>query len=174
MTSIVVADAGPLHYLVLIDCAGILEKLFDQVLIPCAVRDELIQPNTPETVKAWIRRPPPWLKVERVMNVQPIHGLHPGEVEALQLALSAKASGVLMDDLDGRKAARQLGLSVIGTIGLLERAAEKRLIKLPDAVARLRGTNFFIAPEILDQLLERDRLRREQIPQIPKDPGIER
>src|ERR1039458_7411040 len=108
-----------------------------------------------------------------VSNVQPIHGLHPGEVEALQLALRAKALGVLMDDLDGRKAARQLGLSVIGTIGLLERAAEKRLIKLPDAVARLRQTNFFIAPELLDQLLERDRLRREQTRQIQKDPGIE-
>ena len=54
MTSIVVADAGPLHYLVLVDCAGILEKLFDQVLVPCAVRDELLQLNTPETVKAWI------------------------------------------------------------------------------------------------------------------------
>src|ERR1039458_2590204 len=86
MTRIVVADAGPLHYLVLIDCAGILENLFDQVLIPYAVRDELLQFNTPETVKAWIRRPPAWLKVERVTNVQPIHGLHPGEVDALQLA----------------------------------------------------------------------------------------
>jgi predicted nucleic acid-binding protein len=104
--------------------------------------------------------------------VQPIHGLHPGEVEALQLALQVKASGVLMDDFDGRKAARQLGLSVIGTVGLLERAAEKRLIEFPDAVARLRQTNFFISPEFLVQALERDRLRREQTRQIPKDPGI--
>jgi hypothetical protein len=38
MTSIVVADVGPLHYLVLVDCANILEKVFDQVLIPGAVR----------------------------------------------------------------------------------------------------------------------------------------
>jgi predicted nucleic acid-binding protein len=174
MTSIVVADAGPLHYLVLVDCAGILEKLFDQMLVPSAVRDELLQLNTPEIVKAWIRRPPPRLKVERVTNVQPIHGLHPGESEALQLALQAKAAGVLMDDLDGRKAARRLGLSVVGTVGLLERAAEKELIKLPDAVARLRQTNFFIAPEVLNQVLERDRLRRAQARPIQKDPGLQR
>jgi hypothetical protein len=30
MSSIVVADAGPLHYLVLIDCGEILGRLFDQ------------------------------------------------------------------------------------------------------------------------------------------------
>ncbi len=56
-------------------------------------------------------------------------------MEALQLALSSHAAGILMDDLDGRKAARQLGLPVIGTIGLLERAAEKGLIKLPETIA---------------------------------------
>ncbi len=155
-----VAYAGPLHYLVLVDEVNILGNLFDRVLIPEAVRNELLQLKTPEIVKTWINRPPPWLKVEQVTNVLPIHGLHPGESEALQLALQAKAVGVLMDDLDGRKAARRLGLSVVGTIGLLERAAEKQLIKLPEAVSRLRQTNFFIAPEVLNQVLERDRLRR--------------
>src|ERR1017187_3902510 len=174
MTSILVADAGPLHYLVLVDCAGILGNLFDQILVPGAVRDELLQLNAPEIVKAWIRRPPSWLKVEPVTHVQPIHGLNPGEVEALQLALKVKAAGVLMDDLDGRKAARRLGLSVVGTVGLLERAAEKGLINLPDAVARLRQTNFFIAPEVLNQVLERDRLRRTQALPIQKDPGLQR
>ena len=46
--NIVVADAGPLHYLVLIDCAEILGSLFDHVLVPFAVRDELIHPGASE------------------------------------------------------------------------------------------------------------------------------
>ncbi len=46
MTSIVVADAGPLHYLVLVGCADLLESLFDEVLIPGAVQDELLHRNT--------------------------------------------------------------------------------------------------------------------------------
>ena len=45
MSSIVVADAGPLHYLVLIDCGEILGNLFDHVLVPFAVRDELLHPR---------------------------------------------------------------------------------------------------------------------------------
>src|SRR6266436_4631754 len=52
--NIVVADAGPLHYLVLIDCAEILPSLFDHVLVPFAVRDELIHPGAPKKVKGWI------------------------------------------------------------------------------------------------------------------------
>ena len=136
------------------------------------MRNELLHQNTPQKVKAWITHPPSWLKLELVANVQPIHGLHPGEIEALQLALQAKAAGVLMDDRDGRKAARQLGLTVVSTLGLLELSAEKQLIKLPDAIAQLRQTNFFISPEILDQALERDRLRREQTQRIKNNPGL--
>ncbi|MDB6022900.1 MAG: hypothetical protein JWQ04_2757, partial [Pedosphaera sp.] len=50
MSKVVVADAGPLHYLILTDSAGALEQLFDQVLIPEAVRDELLCGSTPEKV----------------------------------------------------------------------------------------------------------------------------
>jgi len=59
----VVADAGPLHYLVLVNCGDVLERLFDQVLIPGAVRDELLRDGTPEKVKSWILTPRSWLQV---------------------------------------------------------------------------------------------------------------
>ena len=54
MSSIVVADAGPLHYLVLIDCGETLGRLFDHVLVPFAVRDELLHPRAPQKVKDWM------------------------------------------------------------------------------------------------------------------------
>src|SRR5205814_546963 len=107
MNSIVVADSGPLHYLILVDSADMLQSLFDPVLIPLAVRHELSHSNTPEKVKAWISQPKPWLRFEVVLSPQPISGLHQGEIEAIQLALQSKADGVLMDDMDGRTAARQ-------------------------------------------------------------------
>ena len=161
MNSIVVADAGPLHYLVLIDCADILPALFDRVLIPVAVQDELLHSGAPEKVKAWLRAKKSWLSIEAVERSQIIHGLHQGESEALQLALQIKASGVLMDDMDGRAAARQLGIVVIGTISLLERAAELDLIKLPESIGNLRNTNFFASPDLLEAALQRDRNRRK-------------
>src|SRR5436309_16034352 len=103
--NIVVADAGPLHYLVLIDCAEILPSLFDHILVPFAVRDELIHPGAPKKVRDWILQPHSWLEIKAVAQVQIVRGLHQGETEALQLAIDHKAAAILMDDLDGRAAA---------------------------------------------------------------------
>jgi len=161
MSDIIVADAGPLHYLVLVDRADLLSKLFDRVLVPIEVRDELSHRRAPTPVKNWIGSPPPWLVVERVGQFRPITGLHPAEAAALQLALQSKTMALLMDDMDGRAAARRLGLTVIGTIGVLERMAEMRLIELSAAISRLRRTNFFASPELLNAALERDRQRRK-------------
>ncbi len=94
--------------------------------------------------------------------MQPIHGLHAGETEALHLAQITETEFVLMDDLDGRKAARLLNLTVVGTVGLLERAAEMELLEFPAAIAKLRQTNFFISPQILAMALERNRLHRRK------------
>ncbi|MBM3881815.1 MAG: DUF3368 domain-containing protein [Verrucomicrobia bacterium] len=161
MSSVVVADAGPLHYLILIDCVEILPGLFERVVIPIGVRNELQHTDTPLKMKDWMAVAKPWLQVEHVNQPQPIPGLNRGEAEALHLALQIKAAGVLMDDLDGRAEARKRGLAVIGTIGLLERAAEKGLFELPVALAKLRNTNFFVADELLVAVLARDRQRRQ-------------
>jgi predicted nucleic acid-binding protein len=160
MSGIVVSDAGPLHYLILIDCADALAELFERVLIPSSVRDELLHSSTPQKVKDSMGHPPSWLKIEPLIHLHPLARLHKGETAALQLALQTRISVVLMDDLDGRAAARLLGLMAIGTIGVLERMVELEIIELPAAITKLRQTNFFISPELLDAALERDRRRR--------------
>ena len=154
------ADAGPLHYLILIDSADLLEKLFERVLAPIAVRDELQHGNTPKLVQDWIRVPRPWLQFRPVTQLRAIAGIHRGEAEALQLALEIKAAAVLIDDLDGRAAARKLGLLTVGTIGILERAAEHSLVNLPTVLAALKATSFFVSDEILDAALARARSRK--------------
>jgi predicted nucleic acid-binding protein len=63
-----------------------------------------------------------------------------GEREAILLALHLKADFVLMDERDGVEEARRLGLSVTGTLGILE----QRLIELGLAIAELRRTNFVV------------------------------
>jgi hypothetical protein len=106
MSNIVVADAGPLHYLILIDCGEILGSLFDHVLVPFAVRDELMHRHAPEKVTTWMVESRPWLEITPLVGPQFVRGLHKGEAEALQLALERHADAVLMDDMDGRAAGR--------------------------------------------------------------------
>jgi predicted nucleic acid-binding protein len=58
---VIVSDTTPLNYLVLIDAVEVLPRLYQRVLIPPAVRDELARPQTPEPVRLWLASPPSWL-----------------------------------------------------------------------------------------------------------------
>jgi pyruvate-formate lyase-activating enzyme len=55
---IVVADSGPLHYLVLLDQIDLLHRFYGQVVIPDAVAYELCAAATPSAVSGWIARLP--------------------------------------------------------------------------------------------------------------------
>lgn len=162
---IIIADASPLHYLVLISAHHVLPTLYGEVLIPSAVAEELRRARTPAAVRAWLSQSPAWLNVvpprtDSIPNAALAH-LGEGEREAIALALDRHADLVLMDDREGVDEARRFGLTVTGTLGVLERAAERTLIDLPGAVARLQATNFRAAPHVIQALLERHAARRK-------------
>ena len=154
---VVVSDTSPLRYLVLIEEAVLLQKLYGRILIPQAVWTELQQPQTPEPVRDWIRDAPPWAEMVPE-NAPPIpqqvsRALDPGEQAAIALALNLRADLLLMDERAGVMEARRLGLTVTGTLGILARAAERSFVNLPSALDKLQQTNFRVAPEVLDQIL---------------------
>jgi hypothetical protein len=87
-------------------------------------------------------------------------GPDPGEAAAISLAAELGAA-LLIDELDGRREAQARGLTVIGAVGILERAADVGLI--PDLAAvhtRIRGLRFHIADAILQASLARHLARR--------------
>jgi hypothetical protein len=59
----VIADTEPIHYLVLIGHSEILPALFEKVIIPSVVRDELARMEAPDVVRSWISAGPAWLDV---------------------------------------------------------------------------------------------------------------
>jgi len=61
---IVIADTGPVNYLVLVQQADWLPRLFRRVLIPPAVFEELQDPETPIAVREWLSQRPAWLEVQ--------------------------------------------------------------------------------------------------------------
>ncbi len=152
---IVVADTGPLHYLVLIGEIGILPNLFENVPLPAAVCSELAHPRTPSSVRNWFETRPQWLSPLPGQQVAelPLSRLGDGERAVIALAISLSADLILMDDRAGAIAARRKGFAVIGTLGILDLAAKRGLVDLNDAFNRLKGTNFRVRPELLDALL---------------------
>jgi predicted nucleic acid-binding protein len=158
---IVVADASPLNYLILIDAIEILQRLYDRVLVPGTVVQELQNPRAPAGVRQWITRAPLWCEIQEDSSSDPeLSFLDPGERAAIMLAVSVRADRLLIDDSAGRAEAKRRQLSVIGTVGVLAEAHLAGLLDFEQSLARLRATSFRLDPQIEDRL--RRRLASEQ------------
>ena len=155
----VISDAGPLHYLILVEAVDILPRLFGHVLIPDAVAIELSRPATTPAIRAWLDAAPAWLD-RRQASDTPYLSAWPrgaGERAAIALAQSVDAQLLLIDDRAGGTVARSHGLETTGTLGVLVRAAQLGLMDLRTVLSRLRATNFRCRPELLDALLARQK-----------------
>lgn len=150
---IVVADTSPISYLALIGQADLLRTLFGEVQVPPAVLSELSHPGAPPEVQRLLHPLPDWIRETAVPDtLAGLENLDPGERQALQLACALGADLVLIDESRGRMAAEKLGLAVVGTIGILERAASKGLLDGAAAAARLGATTFRASPKLLARL----------------------
>lgn len=154
---IVIADTSPLCYLVLIEQIRLLPELFSQILIPEGVYTELMAEGAPIPLREWAAVPPEWLQIHAVQD-QPdpdLESLHEGERQAIQLALQLGADLIILDERRARQIATDKGLFITGLLGILDVAASRRMIDLPEAVRRLRQTTFRVSPSLLERLLDK-------------------
>jgi len=160
---IVVADASPLRYLLLIEVADILPKLYGRVLTSPVVLEELSQSHTPEAVRQWAASRPGWLQLRTPLR--PLAGLPvnlgAGERDAITLAEELRADALLIDDRAGRREAQRRLIPIQGTLSLIDLAGRHGLIDLPAAIARLRQTNFRVEEYLYQLILDRDKKRRK-------------
>jgi predicted nucleic acid-binding protein len=159
---LVIADASPLHYLILIAQIELLPALYGTITVPPVVLTELRRPQAPQAVRTWLTPVPAWLEVRQPRTPLPreLQHLGAGERDAILLGQELQADLLLLDDHKGRQAAQQRSLTVMGTLGVLERAAIIGRLDLSHAVTRLQASNFRIHPDIIQELLERDAARR--------------
>jgi predicted nucleic acid-binding protein len=164
---LVVADTGPLNYLILIGHIDLLPALFEKVVLPATVPSELASRKAPPIVRHWAANLPAWLEVRDAPLSQAedasMKGIDAGEKAAIQLAVSLNADLLLMDDRKGVSAALRKGLRVTGTLGILDLAAQRGLAKFAQAVERLRQTNFRVPQAVLDALLEKHTAKKGRV-----------
>jgi predicted nucleic acid-binding protein len=157
---LILADTGPINYLVQIGCVNVLSELAKTVVLPASVLRELQSEGAPSAVREWAGNLPLWVEIRNTTSLIPAQPeLSEADREAISLARELQAL-LLMDDRRARRAAREQTVNTIGTLGILEAAAAKCLISLPDALERLRATSMFISDELLAQSLQRDSKRR--------------
>lgn len=151
---IVVSDTTPLHYLILIDEVDLLPRLLGEIVIPEVVYHELQAEKTPRKIKNYFEVIPSWLSVRQTKRmIDPeLQDIDPGEREAILLTEELSADGILIDDLAGRKIAVERGLRVIGTLGLLELAAEEGLVDFLATFDRITNAGFFVSRSLEREL----------------------
>jgi len=157
---IVVSDTSPLNYLILVDCIDVLPQVFGQVYVPSSVIIELGHPRSPEPVRTWAASPPARLNLKEPATTASTLNLDPGESAAIALAEELKADRLLIDERDGRDVAKQRGLSVVGTLTVLNEAAELDLIDLPKVIEQLKATNLHVSGELIQAILQLDQERK--------------
>ena len=147
---IVVSDTSPLTALLTVGEESLLLQLFDEVVIPSAVRKELLRGHP---------RLPDWLRVASVQDTAQAEKysqlVDAGEAEAIALARELHADRLLMDERKGRKLAAREGVAVIGLLGVVLLAKRKALI--PSARSLLQRLDLeagmYLAPDIRDAAL---------------------
>jgi len=147
---IIVSDTGPLAYLVAIGIVDCLPTLYGQVLIPPSVLEELRHASSPASV--WAKKLPDWISAVAPTSIPEGLPLDPGERDAIALALEFSADRVLIDEKQGREAARKMGLKVAGTLAVLIHGSEQQLFNGESALDQLATTNFYASRELLAQV----------------------
>ena len=158
---LVISNTTPINPLVLIGCAELLPALYQRIVIPEAVSEELQAVGPSNRAGAWLASSPSWFECRPVAipSDLALSALDIGEQEATALARELKAYLILMDDRHGRREAEHRHLRAVGTLGVLTEAASRELINLPQTIEKLRQTNFHVSPQLREALLSADRSR---------------
>jgi len=148
VTKTAVVNASPLINLAKIGRLNLLNDIFGKIVVPSAVLGEISGLDISEVVFTT-------LNIENRVAVQSLLGkLHDGEVEVIVGVQEIKADFAVLDDLDGRKYAMNIGLSVIGTLGILQRAKRLGLIvDLACDIAQLRNLGMYMSDSLVQKIL---------------------
>jgi predicted nucleic acid-binding protein len=127
----VVSNTSPLSNLCAIGHLNLLRELYEAILIPHAVAQELSVCSNPDIAQI-VQREDAWIQVYQVRNKQFVHALLSaldlGEAEAIALCLDTRADLLLMDEKVGRDVATKIGLPFTGVLGVLLEAKSCKLI----------------------------------------------
>ncbi len=144
MKEAVVVDSACLIGLERIGRLAVLPALFAPLLIPPEVAREFGTPLA-------------WLKIEAPTNLALSSALKllldDGEAEAIALA-SEHGYKVVLDDRQARAVAQKLGLTVIGTVGVLVKAKREGIIPaLKSVLDEMEANGFYLSSALKEEAL---------------------
>ncbi len=157
MPESVIVDTSPIFYLHRLNCLDILRKLYDRIIVPQAVADELeagkmAGEDVPEIGEYG------WITVKDVcipafINIIP--DLGQGEAEVLALACEEKEALVILDDSLARRIADLQEFKLTGTAGILIKAkTKKHITEVKPLLNKLKDSGFYLTDNLMSDILK--------------------
>jgi len=170
---IVISDSTPLIHFGTINRLDLLRSMYGQIFITGAVHREVVTEGIAlgkmdaflieKEIGNWIEVVNPKGYVGEICSR---HGIHIGEAESILLARELNADLLLINERDGRRAAKKAGIKVKGTIGVISDCIGEHFLTVGAAVGILtffrdNPSEFWIDPEIIDAAVRRIKSRSD-------------
>lgn len=158
----IVSNTGPIIALMITGKLGILKEIFDEVIIPYEVHQELLKGKSVKDfinlMRVTVYGKEKWIKVQKLQtSLNPaLRGmLDVGEASVIQLASDVKTDFVLIDERKARRIARSMyGLKVVGTARILVEAKRKGIVEtVKDLLDEMRAGGYWIGDNIVQRIL---------------------
>ena len=157
----IISNATPLIYLAKADKLYLLQTTINQVFIPNAVFQEVVEEGKRLGEKDAYRVEKAisqgWLVVQAVKNIFSHQvALHPGEIEVISLAKETGIKTVLMDDAKGRSVAELAGLKPVGTLWIILQAVKNHMIDFNEFLSTLEDiihSGFYLKDEVYIKII---------------------
>ena len=152
---VIVSDASPVTSLIQVGQLELLNAVFGQVVVPRAVYNELCKVPGQQTIIDQQN----WLFIDHAKDLKHVktleNELDAGEAEAIVLALEMRADYLVIDEFKGRNKAEEIGLKIIGSLGMVLQAKQKGLISAvkPLIDDLIQKAEFRVHPALYQQVL---------------------
>ncbi|MEQ9378484.1 MAG: DUF3368 domain-containing protein [Imperialibacter sp.] len=144
MQKVTVVDTSCLILLTKIEQLGLLYKLFGTITITRTIAEEYGHP-----LPKWVQIINPKEDSLKIFKAF----LDAGEASAIALIMETPSSLLIIDELKGRKVAKEIGIMFTGTLGVLKLASRKGLIpNMPEVVEKIKKTDFRVSDDLLKSL----------------------
>lgn len=148
MPQIIIADTSCLILLHKINELVLLRNVFGQITITDTIANEYSE-SLPEWIEVRVPEDNFWTTLTAFLDA--------GEASAIALALEVPSSLLIVDELKGRKVAKELGINYTGTLGVIGSAKVTGKIQaVKPLIDKIRNTDFRVSEALLKRVLELD------------------
>jgi uncharacterized protein len=152
---VIISDTSPITNLIKIGELDLLKKVFETIVLPRIVYEELCVLDNQKTIIEQTE----WLIVKDLKDMtlkqRLLLEVDKGEAEAIALAVELHADYLLIDEQTGRAVAERMGLKITGIIGILIQAKQKGYIQnvKPYLERLINDANFWISTHLLKNVI---------------------